>query len=235
MKKILIATNVLLASFIIFQACNSVKDPKHLPQPDNRPPQVSYCADTSCYASAVGALNGMISYATAKRICDNYGGDIHKKMIYLGGVDTKKEDSRSVWLDLQKLKSFIALIEKNACIAGCNNKTTQFGVRVYFAKYPSAAEIAATDDLKDGVRAAYENHTTVFLSPTFYDATKKRHVDFDPRAIRANCGLFPIDPIKGEVWALTAAGAGATPPGGDQQNHGDLKPPPDGAGAFPVQ
>jgi len=232
MKKNLIATNLLMAGFLIFQACN-VKDTKYPPLPDRGPSPGSFCADTSCYANAGGALSGMISYATAKRISSNYGNDINKKMIYLNGVNTKTEDSRSIWLDLQKLKSFIALIEKNACMAGCDNKTTRFGVRVYLAKYPSAAEIAATADLKNGVRPEFENHTTVFLSPTYYDAALHKHIDFDPRAIRAKCGLFPIDPIKGKVWSLT--GDVTVPPGSDQQNHGDLKPPPDGTGAFPEQ
>jgi hypothetical protein len=231
MKKLLIATNVLMAGLLIFQACNTATDKRTYP--DRNPSTGSYCADTSCYSNAVGALRGMISYATAKKICDNYGNDINKKYIYLNGVNTKMEDSRSVWLDLEKLKNFIAYIEKSACAAGCNKRNTQLGVRVYFAKYPSEATILSTPDLKNGVRPDFANHATLFLSPTYYDATRRRHIDFDPAAVKGNCTFPPIDSIKGRVWSLV--GDGTTNTTGDQQNHGDLKPPPDGTGAFPEQ
>lgn len=102
-------------------------------------------------------------------------------------------NTRSVWLSLEKLKQFIYEVESKTC-----NCPGSLGVRVYFGNYPADADwinpAGFKDDLNnpnapDGDFRArvtsnssapnlYAGITSIFMVPTIYDGSK--NIDFDP-------------------------------------------------------
>lgn len=218
MKKISLILNGLLIAIILFQACNASKINTGTGQNSNP----CYRGDEINRAD----LHGMISYAAALKLSEDYISDSGKKFIGKGANYTKQQDTRNVWFSLPKMKAFISYIEQRACISNCE-KSKRLGIRVYFAKYPGS------DNTSFGqIQDDYKNHHTVFFTATYYDVAAKMNVDFDPAHVKENCGFRPIhDPVKDSVFMAVPL-LGST--GGDQQNHGGLVPPPDGKGSFPT-
>lgn len=187
-----------------------------------------YCADVSCLTNGVtGTQPGMISFATAKELASNFLNDPGKNVIWKGGQPSKEQDARCIWFDLEKMKRFIGHIESAACNNGCPD-SLKLGVRIYYAKYPGAEEMAKNPDLQN-VPKEYANMHTIFMVPTYRDWRLNVNIDFDPQSISKGCKILPMDYIKNTFYLGFDPGITST----DAQNHGSLRPPPDSTGFFP--
>jgi hypothetical protein len=227
MKKILIATNALLLSIIIIQACNNNSKPVIAIYPGTKKP-TGFCRDSNCLGFDNGEPPGMINYSLAMKMSDDYCDDDGKKFIWDNHVRTDSSDATCIWFSMDKIKRFIGYIEAALCNAGCSDETG-FGIRMYYAKYPGAKDIINLNSLF-GVPLEYAYHHTIFMIPTYWDAQSRSNVDFDPRKVSKGCRLFPIDSTGMIVipWAFEREGESG-------QNHGGLTPPPDDAdGSFPI-
>lgn len=170
-----------------------------------------------------------ISIDLARQIAEHYGRDNGKRLIENGGQMTGMEDTRSVWFSLETLKKFIWHIEHAACNQGCNGNI-RLGVRIYFAKYPDSIAMANHDELKD-LNPLFAQHHTLFMVPTY--ETGSGNADFNPwnwgndkcNPISVKDRLNPSfnDTRKMKMLILAV---------GEEQNHGDLAPPPSGTGIF---
>lgn len=229
MKKLLIAIIILLLAIIfILLYCNCRKK-----CPDgNGKPQTGFCKTGDCNDYNGEPMHGMLNYILAKRMSDDYGNDMGKKYVWNNDlrIDTSI-DSRSIWFDYKKMKQFIGYIEQNLCRNGCYD-TLSLGIRFYYAKYPSPNQMSEYSDL-DGVPREYGTRHTLFMVPTFWDATRHLNIDFDPGQIRYKCLIVPIDTVVGSVPGRVWGAALRSVDGGeDAQNHGSLRPPPADAGGF---
>jgi hypothetical protein len=219
MKKTLVITNLFSIGLCLFIACNSGTQ-----EPNGGIVNNSPCTD--CFSPEVNnSLEGLISYQLALKMSKEYAVDKGKKYVSVNGAPTLVEDARYVWFNLKKLKNFIAYVERQACLANCDT-SKRLGIRIYYAKYPTKQFMEALNSGLTTVPSEYADHHTVFLSPTYYDVLSKKNVDFDPQNLSKECIFQPIDPEKGVVWLGT--------PTNNQQNHGNIAPPPEGSGAFPV-
>jgi len=182
---------------------------------------------------------------TCTNICADYSGKGITR--YDIGVLKKMSDddknaagfkkARNIWFSLDTLKRFIWNIEKNTCGLPCgkdNTFSTPLGIRIYFARYPNAAEMKITPDLQN-VDPLFAEQQTLFMIPTFDNVlpTGVQHVDFDPTNTGTfssiNCVFQKIDGSSGQVAAL---GINHPPPpvsgavnNTTAQNHGGLCPP----------
>ena len=187
MKNISLLLNVILAFLLIYFGCNGKFSCK-----DNQPSkQMGYCPAKGCETYNPSQKYGMISFATAKMLAENYAGSEGKKFIYDGTIKTSEQDALNIWFDLKILKNFIAFIESSACKANCDT-SKRLGIRIYYGKYPDSTELANYADLAD-VPKKYGKHHTVFMMPTFYDSVAKKNLDFDPMQTAANCNFKPFD------------------------------------------
>jgi hypothetical protein len=217
MKKVLIITNLLSIGLCLFIACNS-----KTPEAANASSAGRTCTD--CFSPKIANLEGLISYTLAVKMSKEYADDKEKKFVCVNQQLTQTEDARQVWFSLKKLKNYIAFVEQQTCLANCDT-TKRLGIRIYYAKYPTKEYMENPNHGLTVVPSDYANHHTIFLSPTYYDGVSKKNIDFDPRTISPGCKLLPIDP-KSKVWLVS--------PSDNEQNHGNLAPPPEGSGAFPV-
>lgn len=222
MKKILIATIMLLLAIIVYQACHN----KNVPPAD---PEPSFCGDTTCFNFDGSELQGTIDFRLAVRMSADYANDDGKKFIWDDNNNTNTLDSRSIWFDLKKIKKFIGFIESSLCKASCV-KTDNYGIRMYFAKYPVEAEMKKLTDLY-GVPLEYANHHTLFMVPTYRDPASHKNIDFDPALTLSNCQVRPIDSTTKYLFLPWGKTTGST---SEEQNHGSLMPPPANAGSFPT-
>jgi hypothetical protein len=234
MKALLIITNVLFLSVIVYQ--NFWKEPAYKPVLKN--------CDQQCSDYSLEPFKG-ISLSLAKRISDNYVMDSGKKFVGNGAENTSIEDARSAWFSLEIMKKFIWNIEHTACQQKCK---LRLGIRIYYAKYPDSIAIGVDPELKNIINPEYALHHTLFMVPTY-----ERHegnVDFDPWHWGANsCAPEPIRELfaAGSANTVTAHSKSLVlipgsaninqvksgiPPSSAQQNHGDLAPPPNGSGSF---
>lgn len=211
MKKILIASNVVLLSIIFFQACKpTVKE-----DDSNN----TTCLKKICKDYTDVPWRGSINAYFAQKIADNYKRDAAKKFIWYNGNNSGQEDARSIWFSLETLKKFIWQIEASNCNKGCNDS---LGVRIYYARYPEAKDpIWKTFNLQPAGK--YANHHTVFMVPTFWEQKSNLHYDFDPSLKVCHSPFDTAISAKPTLLLFGFAG-GATEPG-DAQNHGNLIPP----------
>ena len=246
MKKILIATNILLLGIILFYACNPRSDVRNPNKPD------IVIADNCLPRSLSVPLesgDGAIDAFLAQSMSRNYANDPYKGFIYnSGGLETttdvnllnvnRPQDTRSIWFDLRKLKSMVSSIENSVCDNNCKIPL-KLGIRIYFAKYdPVVGPNSPKEDLRD-LRPNYGNRHTVFFVAT-YDGAKGEHIDFDPMNVENKCTptpfkrlllLNPNGPYKVNSLGKQNIGIAAD---SSVDNHGDLMPPPDGVGTFPT-
>ncbi len=230
MKKILIASNLILLILLIFQTCRCwKKDPNGNGSATGNPPH-TFCEDSTCFGYSGVEPHGMIDFNTAKKMADDYADDAGKKFIWNNDIKTDSTDAVNIWFDLKKVKTFIGLIESALCKAGCVKKDS-FGIRIYYAKYPDAATMLASEYLHD-VPKEYANHHTIFMVPTYWSEERKEHIDFDPTSTGTNCTFPPFNPSSAKTQYIFAPFIGGTSDA-QGQNHGSLKPPPAG-GSFPT-
>lgn len=268
MKSISLLLNVVLIFLVFYFGC---KD--NFLNKGNKPATSAYCNDCNTYNSS--EKYGMISYNTARMLAENYFNSEGKRFIYNEAGKTAEEDARNIWFDLKILKNFIALIESQACKYNCDT-SRHLGIRIYYGKYPAADKFSQFADLS-GLPEKFANHHTLFMMPTYWDATAKKHVDFDPLQVAANCNIQPFqkdltpsnigntsqaasyttersfvkvkdttkqirEPQKpqspktfyilgGQTYNTSGTSGSST---GEQQNHGDVAPPPSNSEIYPT-
>lgn len=209
MKKILIATNILLLitiAFLIYfySKCSNKRAEDKVNQ---------NCEACESYETI--DWTGKIDEKIGKRLADNYKYSKEKNFIWDGGVNTGVEDTKSVWFPLKTIKKYIWEIETNNCRNNCNDS---LGVRIYFGKYPETSDPMWDTVGMSEFKVSYANHHTLFMVPTLYDATKDAHFDFNP-------WVPDCHHLIGTPYSSKDAPRNPLLLGGDAQNHGSLIPP----------
>lgn len=243
MNKLLIATNMLLLAVIVFQACN----PSSTNSIPTKADLYSSCVEEQLPPDSDSVYDeGSIDAHLAREISQLYAADPYKGFMYspfaVFGTKSKKQDTKSIWFDLRRLKNLIRTIEESVCHNNCE-KPLRLGVRIYLAKYKSVTGEDSTDPGMRHILKEYANRTTAFLVGT-YDNQKGVHVDFDPMKVGADkCHPIPfkrlldsLPPGRLNVNAVRLPRANIMFNLQDTtaMNQGDLMPPPDGRGTFPT-
>ncbi|NOU37099.1 MAG: hypothetical protein HOO89_00170 [Ferruginibacter sp.] len=159
-----------------------------------------------------------------------------KTMAYNFQSSSSSLDTRSVWFNLETIKSFIYQIESKTC--ACDSA---LGVRVYFGKYPVDASwqgafkpelgnLRTEVALKFGSNK-YENINTIFMVPTH--KINAINYDFDPNDPNTTCdiknGGYDINKYspatKEDASNFTTQRFGSSITALMAQNHGDACPP----------
>ncbi len=225
MKKVLIATNLVLLGIIYFQSCISSKQVIVTPEGSRK--------NWVCLNYADSVFNG-ITYGTAYNMFETYGDNQFTRITNNPHPNT--EDSRYVWFSLDVIKKFIYKIEDTLHAKGAD-PSTRLGIRFYFAAYPSRAEMRAIKDL-DQLPATYAKRHTLFMVPTYDIASETGTIHQDFNAFEplstarrpAPSVQLNNETIK-KVFTLKMAGLGIT---NDIyiQNHGEIGPPPQSGTSF---
>lgn len=129
-----------------------------------------------------------------------------------------RQDSRSVWFSLNRIKRFIYEIEHKMCDSCDNVPNAELGVRIYFGEYPTSGPLVANID------PAYLGLHTLLMVPTYWDGQYDR--DFDPAFIDPGCKPAPIDSVGAILTALPPDPQDPTQNNTNMRNHGSLFPPP---------
>jgi hypothetical protein len=122
-------------------------------------------------------------------------------------------DAKSVWFELDALKAFIKEIEEETAKHpefGLGN----FGLRFYYAAYPSGEGWENVEQELTGVPTAYEKLHTLIAIPTAQ--INNENQDFDPYDISTYKGTKP----SGTGMSIMA------------ENHGKLVPPDNASGTW---
>lgn len=237
MKTLLITTNILFLSIIIYQSC----------APTRAVLTAATCPPCKSYA---GVTFPGLTTSTALRISSNYK-TMNQPLLALqhGSVP----DANSIWFSLETLKNFIWNIENAACQKGCYNNTNNLnlGVRIYYARYPDDNGMAGNPDLQilphnsssNSVTNSFADHHTIFMVPTFQDANNATiQWDFDPwhwssSTTATNGCIAPTSMTQwlvdttapfGNSRSLILAQTATYQPNTSQNatyNHGDMIPP----------
>jgi hypothetical protein len=147
----------------------------------------------------------------SRQLIVEYRDDVWRTRNVNGAVG---KDARSVWFSLDKLKAFIAGIERKA--GNSCNQQDMLGVRIYYAAYPDSimTKKKGWDSYLQNhqLPMEYVNHHTVLLVPTIYNNVDGHNYDFDPRFRIANapnnCSFAAVKDVMG---ALLSSGSNSTP------------------------
>lgn len=213
MKKILLATNVLTALALcamLFTGCTN--------KPDSNPDDGGHVIENITPTNnSCGTCEGTVSRSTMsaayfRSLLGNYR---NHNWQATSALLNNRRDSRSVWFDLNTLKSFIAAIESNVANA-CEGDhcSKQLGLRIYFGQYGGIANAPISQ---------YDSLHTLVMVPTMRMETKKsvfENVDFDYQHLQG-CNPLALHDTMAEFTALMPY----IPVG--VMNHGTLIPPPD--------
>lgn len=230
MKKLLIASNILFLGIILYQACSPARS------------IVTAATCPPCKSYAGVPFSGLTT-STALMISSNYK-TMNQPLLALqhGTV----QDANSIWFSLETLKNFIWNIEDAACQNGCNTNSLNLGIRIYYARYPDDDSMNSIPDLQplphntqtNAVPDSYAGHHTIFMVPTFQDATDLRiQWDFDPwhwnkspgGCVPTSMTQWLVDTIApfGSSRSLIFSQTANYPPNPQNStgNHGDMIPP----------
>lgn len=205
-------------------------------QPPFRPPIAAEVFEMQLErGDTVKVQKGFITAAAAQRMSQDYKADKRKSRVARNNGD---EDATSIWFSLDVLENFIKTIRDSTRNADCQ---LNLGVRIYYAKYPSAQEMTAASFT--GLNPVVAKHHTVFLVPTYYSDSLHMNADFSFDHIGNKCKptlYYKVmeNPTTKPISVLGALNSFRAPNSGTHvfysvQNHGGLSPP-NGAGTFPT-
>jgi len=230
MKKLLIASNLLLLGIILFLSCNNNQGNT---EPSFVATGMDSCSLNLCKSFEnlnIDDLRGQINSELATSMSVAYNADAGKNYVCQGDGVTRTEDASSIVFDLVTLKKYIKYIESTICDKGCNDGKLQLGIRFYYAKYPSYKEMQRNEFLNK-LDPSYANKHTLFGVPVYRHLySKEDFMNFSPALTSRSCrfmwdtsGVIP----PSTMYLLTTSGEET------EQNHGSLRPPPAGSGVFP--
>lgn len=209
MKKILVLSNLVLLSVVAllsFQVgCRNNIDK---PPSEETTYTCTECPNTNPPASVkMGYFKELVS-----NYRDNHWSIINNAFIAKG---INQIDSRSVWFDLNTLKSFIATIENKVNTQCGDHCKQELGIRIYFGEY----------DATNSPKTDYVNLHTLIMVPTIKDKTKlgtpSENVDFDPDYLSSCKPMLPPDTANLDILLPTINTTDMT-----AMNHGEIIPPP---------
>ena len=222
MNKLLIASNAVLLSIVLFQATSQIKrgnDVQKIAAP------LQPCYRTQCQDYTHVPLKGIINAALAKSMADAYAADVGKA--YIKG-DTSKHDALSICFEIEKIKNLVWQIEHSVCAAGCDS-SLKLGLRMYYAKYPNNTGTSAAHRDLAGLPIAYAGQHTLFMTGVY----KKNNTwyDFGFNQVHAGCNFENLRKSQNLNKFFMYTFLEFSSP--DEDNHGGLAPPPS-PGKFPV-
>jgi len=236
MKKILIATNVLLLGIILFQACNSKKENSA----SARVATIDTCNRMLCKPYDGVGLNGIVSGDVLHELSVRYCQDANKSLVYevsgnhpdndhntakLGPHDcvpalVRRRDALSMVFDLEKLKNFIWKVQKSVCKSGCDT-SIKIGIRFYYIKYPDSM---SKYEALIGLPRDSRNKHALAMVPVFQKPDGNWYdFYFNPdRPLPTRCVFEELlsDPDNHIITI------GVLDDGSDGTNHGGVGPPP---------
>lgn len=241
MKKLLIASNILLLTIICFMACNPSTQNNSktaIVQP------LDPCMRQFCKVYPASYLNNSrIKGDLIKSMSDSFAADPGKGYIsssagvfFPGGINPNimkagangaVRDALSVVFDIEKLKTLIWLMDSAFCKASCDT-TKELGIRFYYIKYPSTIGTSNSPEDLGGIKAENRNKHSLVMVPVY----RKRNMpgaewyDYDLWSLEPGCfhKIFLPNTSEFQFW-------GIGPDPGD--NHGGIGPPPE-PGTFPT-
>jgi hypothetical protein len=242
MKKILIATNIVLVGIILFQSCNNGSSGRASATsiPDT-------CLSRLCKNYDTVRLKGTINGEVLDSLSNLYYKDVFKSFISdlenevvdenntartcitkPNWPNGRRRDAMSMFFDLEKIKNFIWQVERSVCKSGCDT-SIKLGVRFYYIKYPN--NIAGIDGL-EGVPPDYKDKHALAMVPIYQNKTDSKWYDFyfkPNESIIGPCVFYrPLrDPGDGNFVTYALLGGD-----GDGTNHGGVGPPPE-PGTYP--
>lgn len=153
--------------------------------------------------------SGAMSNSLIKALIDNY------RQNHLTAINDALgiEDAHSIWFDLPKLKSFIALIEKEASKINPECTEEDLGIRFYYAAYPKVENWDIMES--HPVPQEYsERHTLVMIPTLKKESEEGEKLDYD------------FNSLTQKNLALSARGVAPKDDDGDMgENQGTLTPP----------
>jgi hypothetical protein len=212
MKKILVLSNLVLLSVIgvlsLQGGCRDKTEKSDRPGSDETTYTCTECPNTNPPASVkMGYFKELVS-----NYRNNHWSAINNAFIARG---TNQVDSRSVWFDLNTLKSFIATIENKVNNECGNHCEKGLGIRIYFGEY----------DATNSPKTDYVNLHTLIMVPTIKDRNKfgtpEENVDFDPDYLSSCKPMLPPDTADLDILLPTINTTDMT-----AMNHGEIIPPP---------
>ena len=172
---------------------------------------------------------GLISNETSQLLANNYNESIENG-------DVNNPDSRSAWFSYNEIKQYLCVLENeyNNLPDSIKRNSSDFGIRVYFGRYPSKQIMASNPELKDIAekneitnieRRAnnqseidYSNKHCVFFVPT-YESVNKDGVKYNQDFKLVN--YTNSKPNNEKILLI-----------GMNKNHGNLAPPESMEGAI---
>jgi hypothetical protein len=236
MKKILLFLNIILVAIIGFMARNS-----------NYTAATTSIQPDSCllkFCNVRSELTGMIDGALLKAMSESYANDpgkayITRKVGRPGDLQNsygKERDGWSMVFGLEKLKTLIWQMQKNACDNHCD-PAMELGVRFYYIKYPSNTGSLGYPSSLKGLGAEVKDKHALVMVPCYRNnifnntVNNKNHqwYDYDLWGGRPGC-FNRIDTARfGDPRFKVMGGIG----GDFGDNHGGVSPPPE-PGTFPT-
>jgi hypothetical protein len=214
MKKILIATNVLLLLIIIGLLYFCFYKTPVAPAIGT-----ASCPDKFCRDFSTVSYSGLLESRFADTIAYYYHKDLNKSKITKDGLASDEDDARSVWFSFTTIKKFLYEVEKVNCEQHCDDS---LGLRIYFGKYPDVSSDAFWHETgMESKKTEYANHHTLFMVPTYFRGGI--HYDFNP--FGGEC-RYPLR------IANTKQKFSQDILFGEQQNHGSLIPPEPAEGSI---
>ncbi|MEG0928381.1 hypothetical protein [Chryseobacterium sp.] len=153
--------------------------------------------------------SGAMSNALIKALIDNY------RQNHLTAINNALgiEDAHSIWFDLPKLKSFIALVEQEASKINPECTEEDLGIRFYYAAYPKVENWDIMEN--HPVPQEYsERHTLVMIPTLKKESEEGEKLNYD------------FNSLTQQNLALSARGIPLSDDDGDLgENQGTLTPP----------
>lgn len=242
MKKLLIATNIILLGVVGYQAYKANWYRPEVPEPGS----IKEVFDNSDIP-LTDNLDGLINDSLAWAMSDAFKNNVNKSRISINNLIV--DDTRSILFNLATLKSFISTIDTTM---PRGERRPKLGIRVYFGVYPAEQDLNKYRSLDNFNSSIALRQSVFFVACYRKEGTIDEYIDYNFNYP----GSDPYQPIP--YWKLKDSfpgfkpailGGGAnmrdflirTPDGGWQilsgegiQNHGGMAPPPAGTGSFPT-